>query len=145
MSSRDTLCRITPPGSFLTSKSIFSFPQLRQSAHTGSASWAFPRAGDGCQFLKGYAYMLRSEKNSALIEEIEAGIKKEVRIGGSGTGGRLLFQLLPLPQAPGMGGKQLFQLTALLVDKALDDPCLSLRGLSGTAPDYTKFFEEDFL
>ena len=25
-------------------------------------------AGDGCQFLKGYAYMLRSEKNRALIQ-----------------------------------------------------------------------------
>lgn len=42
-------------------------------------------AGDGCQYLKGYAYMLRSEKNSALIEEIEAGIKKEVSIGCSVT------------------------------------------------------------
>lgn len=40
-------------------------------------------AGDGCQYLKGYAYMLRNEKNSALIEEIEAGIKKEVSIGCS--------------------------------------------------------------
>ena len=45
-------------------------------------------AGDGCQFLKGYAYMLRNEKNSALIEEIEAGIKKEVSIGCSVTGRR---------------------------------------------------------
>ena len=40
-------------------------------------------AGDGCQYLKGYAYMLRNEKNSALIEEIEAGIKKEVSVGCS--------------------------------------------------------------
>ncbi len=40
-------------------------------------------AGDQCLFLKGYAYMLRSEKNSGLIEEIEAGIKKEVSIGCS--------------------------------------------------------------
>lgn len=40
-------------------------------------------AGDGCRFLKGYAYMLRNEKNSALIEDIEAGIKKEVSIGCS--------------------------------------------------------------
>ena len=40
-------------------------------------------AGDRCQYLKGYAYMLRNEKNSALIEEIEAGIKKEVSIGCS--------------------------------------------------------------
>ena len=40
-------------------------------------------AGDGCRFLKGYAYMLRSEKNDPLIQEIEAGIKKEVSIGCS--------------------------------------------------------------
>ena len=38
--------------------------------------------------MKGYAYMLRSEKNRALIEEIEAGIKKEVSIGCSVTGRR---------------------------------------------------------
>lgn len=43
-------------------------------------------AGDGCRFLKGYAYMLRSEKTNPLIEEIEAGIKKEVSIGCSVTG-----------------------------------------------------------
>ena len=43
-------------------------------------------AGDGCRYLKGYAYMLRSEKNSGLIEEIEAGIKKEVSVGCSVTG-----------------------------------------------------------
>ena len=42
-------------------------------------------AGDGCQYLKGYAYMLRSEKNEALIDEIEAGIKKEVSVGCSVT------------------------------------------------------------
>jgi len=46
------------------------------------------RAGDNCRFLKGYAYMLRSEKNLPLIEEIEAGIKKEVSIGCSVTGRR---------------------------------------------------------
>ena len=43
-------------------------------------------AGDACRFLKGYAYMLRNEKNSELIQEIEAGIKKEVSIGCSVTG-----------------------------------------------------------
>ena len=43
-------------------------------------------AGDGGLFLKGYAYMLRNEKNAPLIEEIEAGIKKEVSIGCSVTG-----------------------------------------------------------
>lgn len=43
-------------------------------------------AGDGCLYLKGYAYMLRSEKNRALIEEIEAGIKKEVSVGCSVAG-----------------------------------------------------------
>ena len=40
-------------------------------------------AGDPCRYLKGYAYMLRSEKNNELIEEIEAGIKKEVSVGCS--------------------------------------------------------------
>lgn len=40
-------------------------------------------AGDPCRYLKGYAYMLRNEKNQALIEEIEAGIKKEVSVGCS--------------------------------------------------------------
>lgn len=40
-------------------------------------------AGDGRRYLKGCAYMLRSGKNSDLIAEIEAGIKKEVSIGCS--------------------------------------------------------------
>ena len=40
-------------------------------------------AGEPLFYLKGYAYMLRSEKNRDLIEEIEAGIKKEVSIGCS--------------------------------------------------------------
>ena len=34
-------------------------------------------------YLKAWAYMLRSEKNQDLIQEIEAGIKKEVSIGCS--------------------------------------------------------------
>lgn len=38
------------------------------------------RAGDGYCYLKGYAYMLRTEKNRDLIEEIEGGIKKEVSV-----------------------------------------------------------------
>ncbi len=41
--------------------------------------------GEGRCYLKGYAYMLRSEKNSDLIDEIEAGIKKEISIGCSVT------------------------------------------------------------
>ena len=40
-------------------------------------------AGEPCRYLKGYAYMLRSDKNSDLIAEIEGGIKKEVSIGCS--------------------------------------------------------------
>ena len=40
-------------------------------------------AGDCYCYIKGYAYMLRSEKNAALIEEIEGGIKKEVSVGCS--------------------------------------------------------------
>lgn len=41
------------------------------------------KAGDTYCYLKGYAYMLRTEKNAALIEEIEGGIKKEVSVGCS--------------------------------------------------------------
>lgn len=40
-------------------------------------------AGDERLYLKGWAYMLRSEKNRELIDEIEAGIKKEVSVGCS--------------------------------------------------------------
>lgn len=40
-------------------------------------------AGDRYCYLKGKAYMLRTEKNRELIEEIEAGIKKEVSVGCS--------------------------------------------------------------
>ncbi len=39
------------------------------------------RAGDGYCWLKGYAYMLRTEGNQDLIAEIEGGIKKEVSVG----------------------------------------------------------------
>ena len=41
------------------------------------------KAGDGYCYLKGYAYMLRTEKNEELIAEIEGGIKKEVSVGCS--------------------------------------------------------------
>ena len=39
------------------------------------------RAGEGYCYLKGCAYMLRTESNRELIAEIEAGIKKEVSVG----------------------------------------------------------------
>lgn len=39
------------------------------------------QAGEAYHALKARAYMLRSEKNAALIAEIEAGIKKEVSVG----------------------------------------------------------------
>jgi len=39
------------------------------------------KAGDGYGWLKGYAYMLRNEHTQALIDEIDAGIKKEVSVG----------------------------------------------------------------
>lgn len=39
--------------------------------------------GEPYAVLKGYAYMLRNEKNAELIEEIEAGIKKETSVGCS--------------------------------------------------------------
>ena len=41
------------------------------------------QAGDGYCWLKGYAYMLRSDSNKDLIAEIDAGIKKEVSVGCS--------------------------------------------------------------
>lgn len=39
--------------------------------------------GEPYSALKGYAYMLRNEKNAELIAEIEAGIKKETSVGCS--------------------------------------------------------------
>jgi hypothetical protein len=41
------------------------------------------KAGDDSCYLKGWAYLLRSEKNRDLIDEIEGGIKKEVSVGCS--------------------------------------------------------------
>ena len=41
------------------------------------------RAGDEYRWLKGWAYLLRTEKNGELIAEIEGGIKKEVSVGCS--------------------------------------------------------------
>ena len=40
-------------------------------------------AGDEYRWLKGWAYLLRTEKNGDLIAEIEGGIKKEVSVGCS--------------------------------------------------------------
>ena len=40
-------------------------------------------AGDTYCWLKGWAYMLRTEKNAELIAEIDGGIKKEVSVGCS--------------------------------------------------------------
>lgn len=40
-------------------------------------------AGDGYCYLKGWAYLLRTEGNAELIAEIEGGIKKEVSVGCS--------------------------------------------------------------
>lgn len=41
------------------------------------------QAGDDYCWLKGYVYMLRSQGNQELIDEIDAGIKKEVSVGCS--------------------------------------------------------------
>ena len=38
-------------------------------------------AGDPAYWLKGYAYMVRTEANQDLITEIEGGIKKEISVG----------------------------------------------------------------
>ena len=40
-------------------------------------------AGDEYRWLKGWAYLMRTEKNQGLITEIEGGIKKEVSVGCS--------------------------------------------------------------
>lgn len=40
-------------------------------------------AGDGYCYLKGWAYLLRTQGNAELITEIEGGIKKEVSVGCS--------------------------------------------------------------
>ena len=40
-------------------------------------------AGDEYRWLKGWAYLMRTEKNQELIMEIEGGIKKEVSVGCS--------------------------------------------------------------
>lgn len=49
----------------------------------GAENGVCTEAGDAYRYLKGYAYMLRSEKNAELIREIEGGIKKEVSVGCS--------------------------------------------------------------
>lgn len=41
------------------------------------------KAGDALSWLKGYAYMVRTESNQDLIAEIEGGIKREVSVGCS--------------------------------------------------------------
>lgn len=37
--------------------------------------------GRPCRYLKGWAYMMRSEENAGLIAEIDGGIKREVSVG----------------------------------------------------------------
>ncbi len=46
---------------------------------------ALNSVGEPYAYLKGYAYMLRNEKNAELIAEIDAGIKKETSVGCSVT------------------------------------------------------------
>lgn len=55
---------------------IYRTEVVRESA-------AVTAAGDGYCWLKGWAYMLRTEKNRDLIAEIEGGIKREVSVGCS--------------------------------------------------------------
>lgn len=55
---------------------IYRTEVVRESARVTSA-------GDGYCWLKGWAYLLRTEKNADLIAEIEGGIKKEVSVGCS--------------------------------------------------------------
>ena len=43
----------------------------------GQVTWA----GDTLSWLKGYAYMVRTDSNRDLIAEIEGGIKREISVG----------------------------------------------------------------
>ena len=53
---------------------IYRTEVVRETARTTAA-------GDPYCWLKGWAYLLRSEKNAELITEIEGGIKREVSVG----------------------------------------------------------------
>ena len=55
---------------------IYRTEMIREAAKT-------TEAGDEYRWLKGWAYLLRTEKNAELIAEIEGGIKKEVSVGCS--------------------------------------------------------------
>lgn len=55
---------------------IYRTEVIREAAKT-------TEAGDEYCWLKGWAYLLRTEKNAELIAEIEGGIKKEVSVGCS--------------------------------------------------------------
>ena len=55
---------------------IYRTEVIREAAKT-------TEAGDEYHWLKGWAYLLRTEKNAELIAEIEGGIKKEVSVGCS--------------------------------------------------------------
>ena len=55
---------------------LYKCEVVREPAHVN-------QAGEVYCWLKGYAYMLRSEGNEQLIAEIDAGIKKEVSVGCS--------------------------------------------------------------
>lgn len=55
---------------------IYRTEVIREAAKT-------TEAGDEYRWLKGWAYLLRTEKNAELIAEIEGGIKKEVSVGCS--------------------------------------------------------------
>ena len=50
-------------------------------AEVVAAPGRLTRAGDPYRYLKGWAYMLRTQGNADLIAEIEGGIKKEVSVG----------------------------------------------------------------
>ena len=52
---------------------IYRAEVVREDART--------EAGESYAYVKGYAYLLRTEGNKELIAEIEGGIKKEVSVG----------------------------------------------------------------
>lgn len=85
---RETLCELAPM--FLGKGGLFdhSWSAKGQSARLFATEVvdepvAMSQSGEGYAYLKGLAYMIRTQDNAGLIAEIEGGIKKEVSVGCS--------------------------------------------------------------
>ncbi len=85
---RETLCQLAPL--FLGRGGLFdhSWSAKGQSARlfyteVVDEPATVTQGGEGYAYLKGLAYMVRTDENRGLIAEIEGGIKKEVSVGCS--------------------------------------------------------------